>query len=205
MALVIWTLYLRSQVGTVSDHVPLVSQVRVVLPERVYPELQLYVAVDMNVVIVKVTSPFWGLVKVPQSTAAGKVSCMLTGLMITDVAWMEDHAQLVMIFITTFVITHSKPKYHISQLDTVATGRGARAGPAGTAAAVPMLEAKLMNLIKGRLQKFRLSNNFSVNFTRSRAPAALPDQSWYASDATDWIIRAVIYYQHIIWSDYSLS
>ena len=27
-------------------------------------------------------------------------------------------------------------------------------GPAGTAAAGPMLEAKLMNLIKGRLQKF---------------------------------------------------
>ena len=32
--------------------------------------------------------------------------------------------------------------------------RGAGAGPAGTAAAGPMLEAKLMNLIKGRLQKF---------------------------------------------------
>ena len=32
--------------------------------------------------------------------------------------------------------------------------RGAGAGPAGTAAAEPMLEAKLMNLIKGRLQKF---------------------------------------------------
>ena len=58
MALVIWTLYLRSQVGAVSDHVPLASQVCVVLPERVYPELQLYVAVDMNVVVVKVTSPF---------------------------------------------------------------------------------------------------------------------------------------------------
>ena len=36
------TLYLRSsQVGAVSDHVPLASQVRVVLPERMYPELQL--------------------------------------------------------------------------------------------------------------------------------------------------------------------
>ena len=34
------------------------------------------------------------------------------------------------------------------------TFRGAGAGPAGTAAAVPILEAKLMNLIKGRLQKF---------------------------------------------------
>ena len=34
------------------------------------------------------------------------------------------------------------------------TFRGAGAGPAGTAAAGPMLEAKLMNLIKGRLQKF---------------------------------------------------
>ena len=33
-------------------------------------------------------------------------------------------------------------------------GRGAGAGPAGTAAAGPMLEAKLMNLIKGWLQKF---------------------------------------------------
>jgi len=32
--------------------------------------------------------------------------------------------------------------------------RGAGASPAGTAAAGPMLEAKLMNLIKGRLQKF---------------------------------------------------
>ena len=32
--------------------------------------------------------------------------------------------------------------------------RGAGAGPAGTAAAGPMLEAKRMNLIKGRLQKF---------------------------------------------------
>ena len=32
--------------------------------------------------------------------------------------------------------------------------RGAGAGPAGTAAAGPMLEAKLMNLIKGQLQKF---------------------------------------------------
>ena len=35
--------------------------------------------------------------------------------------------------------------------------RGAGAGPAGTVAAGPMLEAKLMNLIKGRLQKFWLS------------------------------------------------
>ena len=32
--------------------------------------------------------------------------------------------------------------------------RGDGAGPAGTAAAGPMLEAKLMNLIKGWLQKF---------------------------------------------------
>ena len=32
--------------------------------------------------------------------------------------------------------------------------RGDGAGPAGTAAAGPMLEAKLMNLINGRLQKF---------------------------------------------------
>ena len=32
--------------------------------------------------------------------------------------------------------------------------RGAGAGPAGTAAVGPMLEAKHMNLIKGRLQKF---------------------------------------------------
>ena len=63
--------------------------------------------------------------------------------------------------------------------------RGAGAGPAGTAAAGPMLEAKLMNLIKGQLQKFWLSNNFSVKLTRSHTPAALLDQSWYASDATD--------------------
>ena len=44
--------------------------------------------------------------------------------------------------------------------------------------------SKTMNLIKGRLQKFWLSNNFSVKFTRSCASAASPDQSWYASDAT---------------------
>ena len=62
--------------------------------------------------------------------------------------------------------------------------RGVGAGPADTAAAGPMLEAKLMNIIKGRLQKFWLGNNFSVKFTRSRAPVASPDQSWYASDAT---------------------
>ena len=68
--------------------------------------------------------------------------------------------------------------------------RGTGAGPAGTVAAGPMLEAKLMNLIKGQLQKFWLSNNFSVKFTRSRAPAASPDQSWYASDATATRIRA---------------
>ena len=41
-----------------------------------------------------------------------------------------------------------------------------------------------MNLIKGGLQNFWLSNNFSVKFTRSCASAASPDQSWYASDAT---------------------
>ena len=62
--------------------------------------------------------------------------------------------------------------------------RGAGASPTGTTATGPMLEAKLMNLIKGRLQKFWLSNNFSIKFTHSHAPAASPDQSWYASDAT---------------------
>ena len=62
--------------------------------------------------------------------------------------------------------------------------KGARAGPTGTTAMGPMLEAKLMNLIKGRLQKFWLSNNFSVKLTHSRAPAASPDQSWYASNTT---------------------
>ena len=36
----------------------------------------------------------------------------------------------------------------------VTRGRGAGAGPTGTTAAGPMLEAKRMNLIKGRLQKF---------------------------------------------------
>ena len=41
-----------------------------------------------------------------------------------------------------------------------------------------------MNLIKGRLQKLWLSNNFSVKFTRSRVPAASLDQSRYASNAT---------------------
>ena len=62
--------------------------------------------------------------------------------------------------------------------------RGAGAGPAGMASVGPMLEAKLMNLIKGQLQKFWLSNNFSVKFTRGHVPTASPDQSWYASDAT---------------------
>ena len=35
-------------------------------------------------------------------------------------------------------------------IDAHTTSRGVGAGPAGTAAAGPMLEAKLMNLIKGR-------------------------------------------------------
>ena len=39
-------------------------------------------------------------------------------------------------------------------LGLVASYSGTGAGPAGTAAAGPMLEAKLMNLIKGWLQKF---------------------------------------------------
>ena len=43
-------------------------------------------------------------------------------------------------------------EFHICYTDSIC--RGTRAGPAGTAAAGPMLEAKLMNLIKGRLQKF---------------------------------------------------
>ena len=72
----------------------------------------------------------------------------------------------------------------LSSIPTHGLYRGDGAGPAGTAAAGPMLEAKLMNLIKGRLQKFWLSNNFSVKFMRSCASAASPDQSWYASDAT---------------------
>ena len=55
--------------------------------------------------------------------------------------------------------------------------RDAGAGPAGTAATGPMLEAKLTNFIKSWLQKFWLSNNFSVKFTRSCASAATPDQS----------------------------
>ena len=42
------------------------------------------------------------------------------------------------------------PDIHTYTIDN----RGDGAGPAGTAAAGPMLEAKLMNLIKGRLQKF---------------------------------------------------
>ena len=36
---------------------------------------------------------------------------------------------------------------------SVSYSRGAGAGPAGTAITGPMFEAKLMNLIKGRLQK----------------------------------------------------
>ena len=46
---------------------------------------------------------------------------------------------------------------HVSEVATIGRHsliRGAGAGPAGTAAAGSMLEAKLMNLIKGRLQKF---------------------------------------------------
>ena len=58
ISLYAYTLYLRSQVGAVSDHVPLASQVRVSFPERVYPELQLYIAVDINVVVVRVILPF---------------------------------------------------------------------------------------------------------------------------------------------------
>ena len=79
--------------------------------------------------------------------------------------------------------------------------RGARAGPAGTAAAGPMWEAKLMNLIKGRLQKFWLRSNFSVKLTRSRAPAASPDQSWYASDATE---LSVLFQGIELWLKYCL-
>ena len=48
-----------------------------------------------------------------------------------------------------------KPSWH-----SVLIGGGG-AGPAGTAAAGPILEAKLMNCIKGRLQKFWLSNNLA--------------------------------------------
>ena len=42
----------------------------------------------------------------------------------------------------------------VSSCEYMCTYRGAGAGPAGTAATGPMLEAKLMNLIKGWLQKF---------------------------------------------------
>ena len=44
--------------------------------------------------------------------------------------------------------------YCIKPLRDRLGSRGAGASPAGTAAAGPMLEAKLMNLIKGQLQKF---------------------------------------------------
>ena len=51
--------------------------------------------------------------------------------------------------------TISRRGFIVSLHQTVCgTFRGAGAGPAGTSAAGPMLEAKLMNLIKGRLQKF---------------------------------------------------
>ena len=43
------------------------------------------------------------------------------------------------------------------KVETLPLLRGAGAGPTGTAAAGPMLEAKLMDLIKGLLQKFWLS------------------------------------------------
>ena len=52
--------------------------------------------------------------------------------------------------------------------------RGARAGPAGTAVAGPMLEAKLMNLIKGPVAEVLTQH---VKFTRSCASVASPDQS----------------------------
>ena len=53
---------------------------------------------------------------------------------------------------------HSTPLYMFKNIVPIIIWygqlRGVGAGPAGTAAAGPMLEAKLMNLIKGRLQKF---------------------------------------------------
>ena len=45
-------------------------------------------------------------------------------------------------------------RYTVGVLNMRRCNRGDGAGPAGTAAAGPMLEAKLMNLIKGWLQKF---------------------------------------------------
>ena len=44
--------------------------------------------------------------------------------------------------------------YTVIYMVRVGLSKGTGAGPAGTAAAGPILEAKLMNLIKGRLQKF---------------------------------------------------
>ena len=53
---------------------------------------------------------------------------------------------------------HSKTDYILCMRSLghpyIADDRGTGAGPAGTVAVGPMLEAKLMNLIKGRLQKF---------------------------------------------------
>ena len=80
----------------------------------------------------------------------------------------------------------------LGKLEMTGCIRGAGAGPAGTAAAGPMLEAKRMNQIKGQLQKFWLSNNFSVKFTCSRTPVASPDQSWYASNTTVYSILLVV-------------
>ena len=104
-----------------------------------------------------------------------------------NAAALRGHGHLftlgpVLLVLTTRIIYHRYREAIHSHNHSVSRGVGA--GPAGTAVAVPMLEAKLMNLIKGQLQKFWLSNNFTVKFTRSRVPAASPDQSWYASDAT---------------------
>ena len=49
----------------------------------------------------------------------------------------------------------SKCSHSISSTPRISQqSKGAGAGPAGTAAAGPMLEAKFMNLIKGQLWKF---------------------------------------------------
>ena len=72
----------------------------------------------------------------------------------------------------------AKRLYACACSDCCQTDTGAGAGPAGSAAAGSMLEAKLMNLIKGLLQKFWLSNNFSVKFRRHWDSSKVNTQKW---------------------------